>query len=387
MTQPRNHHTDPDDLFAFTEGDGPPRNDLEATLRRVQRVTGGASDSAGGIPADLKTRVWEELMSAHTLSTAHRPLAGIADRAPRPSSLKSAATRQPRDRRSTRAAQFMARWQSGLSLAMVVAVLVGLVGISWYRSAGTDPDTPSYGHLAFQTNPEGTPQQLYEPDSVPTAAECTVEPLTVDEVMDKVFDPRSHTGSSDSNGTPTVFGESYDDVPSDTSIHGVPDQGTVDAIARSERQWVACHMAGDPFRYWVFEDRAYLQATMFGIYGPQLSMETLRRDLEALNRGDTTTPLEPAPVASDAFVPLVVTSGWDTFRVDATYGRISIPLYWISLDGTTSWIPAYTGYDVNGDPIAGLPSPRTALANRATFVSDTRTDTWGIESLEFFSGA
>jgi hypothetical protein len=60
----------------------------------------------------------------------------------RPGSDTPAATIPPTDRHTTRAAQFVARWQPAMSLAVVVAVLIGLVGVAWTRGVWNDTGNP-----------------------------------------------------------------------------------------------------------------------------------------------------------------------------------------------------------------------------------------------------
>jgi hypothetical protein len=112
----------------------------EATMLRVQHAVGVVPGRAIAIPASLKSSIWEELMSTNvslprSATVASPPVSG------------SAASR-PVDRFRHN----VVRWQSGISLAAVLAILVGLVAVVYQagplQEAG-DQDANTFGRVQY----------------------------------------------------------------------------------------------------------------------------------------------------------------------------------------------------------------------------------------------
>jgi hypothetical protein len=141
-----------DALLAFgddlMDGAGTPTNDLETTMFRVQRAAGATATTTENIPATIKTSIWENLMHTHAVPTDN---VLSANRFPvgKPGKQNAVA----RDWTSLQRA--MSRFQAGISLAIVIAVLGGLVAIAYQIG-------PSNGPGNGGTSAVG--QVLYNPD-------------------------------------------------------------------------------------------------------------------------------------------------------------------------------------------------------------------------------
>ena len=258
----------------------------------------------------------------------------------------------------------------GAVAALVLLASAWVTGtLNGFLPGGGSGEPEQLAYLSFAAQGE---EQRFEIAEIPEAAECTVEPMTVDEVMAAL---QGYTPQAPILGTPTVS-----PTPSDVKWTG-PEGGAVgratpDLIAQAEevfRQWVACHRAGDLFRAWSLESIQYFRESILRMYGPVLSFETIRADLELMAAdADAETPLSNLQLANDALVPMLVTSGWDSLVVNAPYGPLRIPVYWQSLDGEIAGVPGYLTQDQWEDP-AYDPFRGKFLWNNAEFVLDAET--------------
>lgn len=118
--------------------------------------------SATPISADTRQHIWEDLMHSATVSTP-----GIT-------TTTSASTDTPRHATPTRGgftetrlARAVVRWQAAVSLAVVVAVLVSLMGVAWQRGILDGPPPTPEGQFPALAQ-EGTPDDVADllPDCV-----------------------------------------------------------------------------------------------------------------------------------------------------------------------------------------------------------------------------
>src|SRR5690349_12554027 len=97
-----------------------PRTDVEATMARVQRALGADLRAGEAMPASLKRAVWEdEMRSTSVLETTRLPMRGQ----PTGTQGRRRSTTLPSLARVTHG------WQAAISLALVLIVLGGLVGV------------------------------------------------------------------------------------------------------------------------------------------------------------------------------------------------------------------------------------------------------------------
>ena len=321
--------TEAEALFDFGQHPGQaPANDLEATLRHVQAAVGVAPTS---IPPDLKQQIWEDLMAT--------PMPSVGMPQPIPGETRRFGPTL--GQWTTPVGRAVVRWQPAISLAIVVAFLAGMIGIAWQRGVlddsgngsgdfGNQPTIPFRG----QVNQEDLKPRI-DPADLPTAEDCTVEPLTVDEVMAILVDPDPSTG---------WFAESE----AGTGYH--PTQDTIDAAAETQHMWLACALAGSDFQRWALETPAMVQRDVSLRLPRLLGFKDARAILEEV---------------------------WETGRSDnfasprATWSTDYLPI--VDTDPTHSWqlpdthlILGFNFYDERGYRVGGWPAQETVQYARAT---------------------
>ncbi|HEU0165284.1 MAG TPA: hypothetical protein VFQ54_09580 [Thermomicrobiales bacterium] len=234
-----------------------------ASLRTAQEVAMTASGRT-------KARIWEDIMSATaspSLSPAARPFAG-----PPPSSNSTPIRNVGRSIRT-----WTARFSPVLNVAMVALMILTLVlgAFAVTNRGGWHPNGgPSGNNLAMlPATVEGTPVAQVD---LPTAADCTVKPLTVDEVIDRIKHP--YPFYPESPATP---------VPSQ-AVYTQPKSGPLSTkdlaeISDVQRQFDACILKGSPFQLWaLIIQGSRFWADIVKAYPPLTSEATVRSDLEEL---------------------------------------------------------------------------------------------------------
>ncbi len=150
----------------------PPATDIEDTLLRTHHALAADRLAASAMPDSLKQTMWEDLMHAHAepvtlASTFANPSSGrIALRA----DTRSAPTRNGSvlsRSRNTGLTRAVMRWQPAVSLAIVVAFLVGLIGIGYQHGIWTEGGSPA---------PSGNASQvMYDPGDASTFPEVPAQ--------------------------------------------------------------------------------------------------------------------------------------------------------------------------------------------------------------------
>ena len=215
------------------------------------------------------------------------------------------------------------RWQSAVSLAVVVAVLVGLVGVSWYRGFGgpVAPESPLGAAIASPA--------LEELD-LPTAEDCTVEPLTVDQVISIVRNPLAAFYSSDSQGSATprlgatpstpdswLPGTTRPPVKIPTFQAGPATPGTLALAATTLHMHESCMLADNYFAVWATMSPFTVAADILDILPPLTSEVELRTALDTLwvNGPDTGTSIGRDAIGFPSFFQQASSSHSDSLRV------------------------------------------------------------------------
>lgn len=250
-----------------------------ADLRRAAHQFHGLAARADRSSKDAAPRqtldtIWENVMNAHAPSaTTVAPSTGLISARPRP---------QSRPKRII-IAPGTARWQ-GIANAVLAAVLTLAIATGFWRATdgfgpGNGGDSPT--QLAGLTAQDATPNSSDRVD-LPTAEDCTVEPLTVDRVMELVEDPydlATQLTEVDPNATPPprVFEPSdYPDYPS---------QEMMDEIIIVHRQVIACSLAKSPFQVWALVDPILIQQDVLGALPVLADKKDVRAYLDQLQTG------------------------------------------------------------------------------------------------------
>lgn len=187
----------------------------------------------------------------------------------------------------------------------------------------------------------------------PRATDCTVEPLTVDEIME-ILEGKS-SGRGDAGGQ--------------LQHHEPMDETTYDALADAQRSWLACRVYGSPFQMWALESDELIRTELRQAYFPHYNLGLIREDLVQM-RNETTDAgtnvgftWEPP---SDTYIPMV--PEYDANALPMS-DHATLPIVWMNRDGDV--IPA-PGTD-DGAPVNSMES---RLPNTWLFVQDEHSGLW-----------
>lgn len=208
--------------------------DLRRAAHQFHGLAARADRRAEGVATQQTLdSIWENVMNTHVPSstTITSPATLIPGRRPRPHLRRHAIS----------PGSFP--WH-GTANGLLAAVLILAIATGFWRA--TDGFGPGNGdqasHLASLTAQDATPSGSPVRVDMPTAEDCTVEPLTVDRVMEIVEDPYD-LGEK-------VVGTPGPPPPSVIEPSTYPTQEVMDEIDAVHRQVIACAMAGSPFQVW-----------------------------------------------------------------------------------------------------------------------------------------
>jgi hypothetical protein len=139
-----------------------------------------------------------------------------------------------------------------------------------FGGGGNEPERLSYAEATGEDPSD--PGLVYD---VPSAEECTVEPLTVDQVMQKL-DSRVDTAYLREARATTMAEFGTPDFPGMEPVLEMP-QETFDELAAIQREWLACALYGSPFQRWALETSALVQQEILARYYPVVDLARLSR--------------------------------------------------------------------------------------------------------------
>jgi hypothetical protein len=268
---------------------------------------------------------WEDFMQARLSSETVRPF-------PIPAALPSgpvSISRPGRDR----------GWVNLDRIAGVLVAAVLLIALSagiWRVSGGGDgppPEPTSELAALVQGTPDsaGTPSAVESVD-LPTAEDCTVEPLTVDEVLWYVTDPASALTNVPEPGKTleelqtleweSKLQEAFADVTQEEMMPSLASAEDIEAASETQRMWMACVLAESYFQVWALESPYLVQSDVINRLPPLTGVEETRAILEDLKEIG-------APVDVES------TAGFQLFSAMGFPGSGGIQL--ISPDTGNSW--------------------------------------------------
>jgi hypothetical protein len=221
------------------------------------------------------------------------------------------------------------RWQGIVNTVVAAALILGLsvgVWLTFQGMNGGEGDDPGSVPVAGLTQGDSTPQttDVFDP---PSAEDCKVEPLTVDEVMAIVDNPAGKGYESEeqmrAQSTPPM------NVANDKrgDQHNIPpSQEAVDAISAVHREWQACVLAGSYFQLWALSDPMLVFREVTGLLYPtyrtreegRALLEELRDTGSAGNLGPPESrillyDIDPDPTHSNQVGAGSIQLGWVRF--------------------------------------------------------------------------
>lgn len=293
MTTPRHIRTHfASWLDAFVAGTSTPVNRKEpdsafADLQRAATQIHDLNRSASEIMPDLSpVPSWETFMSSS-------PTIHIVPSTP--SAAKPPFTFDPR------AASRWLRIDRAASLLLAAVLLLSITAGIWQASGGfissndspppTDPTKANLGLV--QATPDSE-----QPVDLPTAADCTVEPLTVDEVLWYVTSPQAaltnlpHANQSLSSLQqiePKYIEMSASDVKG--SLATAED---IESASKTQRMWMACILAESYFQVWAVQDPYLVQSDVISRIPTLTGIDQTRSILEELKLNGAPIDVETA---------------------------------------------------------------------------------------------
>lgn len=333
MTQHPSYPSDADRLNTLLDAlvsgkrvpDAGPASDPDAFAAVHRLVSGDAATDVSATPSeDTLDDIWRTIMQIPA------PIPAAMDKTRRPISARQKARLNAVPEQSWRS-----RFQSLASIAAIAAMLIVLIGTAWFSSRGNGPEPPGSERYAAQPLDQGTPAtetspsataQLDEAGSLPAAtyvhpnpAMCTVEPLTVDEVMAMTTGEVATPTTSTPVPLPEMNEATYEELRSVLDQH------------------LSCGLAGDPFRVWAISSPGMIRTQLTGIAGPWMPEAQLRQMLEEMRAEIDAAPENsgafnwdpegnPAiPTMPDEFDPALASIDED--------GRARVTVVWVTRDG------------------------------------------------------
>jgi hypothetical protein len=346
-----------------------------------------AADARQGDPPDS---IWENIMHAGVATPAMSPRAittRVGPEQPPEASRGATATIWPgrRSRPQRGIGQRAGRWFNILAAAVL---LLGLAA-GWYFSSigpgGSGGGRDDGQFAALPAMQGGTPAATPAPMELLGPEDCTVEPLTVDEVMAIVENPSDRVGQLGLYGGKFVPGGGMYEEPSMGSFTGpivwprepndvtVPDGELRLQIEAVTNEYLACLAWGANFQLWALEYPGQVQSSILGNFPVYRSQEQVRAYVESEGpRKRTTVPegyvAQMSPDRSDTVVAT------PTRRVpDQASAFVGISTYRLE-DAATMANVDWTGKVTGSDPTLS-----TGYALLLAYFPDA--DTWLVEGV------
>ncbi|MGC4107764.1 MAG: hypothetical protein QM753_15695 [Thermomicrobiales bacterium] len=292
---------------ALSDADRTAFASLADTFRQIDRLDARTSGQAD---ERLQARLWEDIMQAtHALPSSGFSLPEV------PAS--SGGGRRAAIPHAPSRTGGLARFSPVLNVAMA-ALLVLVLGLSAWTVTGTrwggsgegpgGTEAPGLASLAA-LDPNATPASVTQ-GVLPTADECTIQPLTIDQVMERIKHAGPQIQAQGGLASPPAMAIATPPM----LTHVPPTQDDIDAIAAVQREFVACTIKGNLLQIWAFyEPTGSFWNNFLNFYPRFVDEATVRADIEAYVSGGIDRRLPGA--------------GWDGVQaMDGTWNHSGVPL-------------------------------------------------------------
>lgn len=270
-----------------------------------------------------------------------------------------------------------------LSIAAVLAILIAGASTAWLNRShlgfGGGGDEP-HSYLAAITLPSG--QEVNITYTVPTKEDCTVTPLTVDQVMTRL---QTRTNPIPPKASPPSEAESATmATPSSAFPKGNNSemtQETFDTLKANQVEWLACSLYGSPFQRWALESNEMVQQEFQAAYMPVFDIAAIRADLEKLANGEEVSHFTAPVLTPDGYLPMVIDARVGYYTVMSYDDKASISILWMRADGQRLQPFGTTAEDPNLQPYIKASRVEQSLPNVWTFRLNKATGDWLLDSL------
>ena len=357
--------------------------DVLEAARHIHGLAWHAEQNTGmSPPIATLPRNWKNFMNTHTIRSGPE----LAPPSPSPRTVLD-----PRPYRG-------ARWHVAFNVALA-ALVVLTIGTGIWRATdgfnGLDGGDPSGGNQQSAFAPEtrewtpassdATPNQGEDMPLLPTAEECTVEPLTIDEVLWYVEDPgganrsreMEQSATPDSNiepdqtdpgGTPNRVIANSEGVVSTPSgqnpasmdrlstsppaafIPGPASPEQLAAIAGVQRMWMACALADSPLQRWALESPELVGEQVQMLLPNFASREEARAILEEVEATGELEPSDDFWKQPNASYAMITSQGFPARNIVALVDPAAVPSW--TIDGRTLRV-GYSWYDMEKGAATG----------------------------------
>lgn len=325
------------DALAVSRSTAPRPSDSDSITRDAQHMASQLHDlarQAERAPIDQsRLSSWEDFMSTHGTALPASPSFTTGDHRQRPRPL----AKSPAYRPAAPAHRPHVNWNAIASFTLV-ALIVATIGVGGWRVYGElggpgGPNQPIQTPLGAFGQDDATPASEPLGATIATAGECTVEPLTIVQIVQIVYDP-THDPLASTPGSGL-----YQEVNEFTEPAYATDEALAGATA-TFHMFEACIEANSYFQVWALLSPSLLQEYMLAILPPLTGEEEFRAilaDLEANGPGD---PSDPESI----YWPLFI--GTSVSGASVPEGRISRV---VDQNIENTWMPTGTflvaGYD------------------------------------------
>ncbi|HVL23143.1 MAG TPA: hypothetical protein VM450_03615 [Thermomicrobiales bacterium] len=365
-----------------------PVSDADALAATAHLVSVQSASSPGEYPSDEALEsIWRNVMHAYGITG--ETVAGATG------ATGATATTQAAPPGRMRTIWRSTRFNTLVSAAAVALLLVGMLGAAWgLRSGGIGnggggkDDGPNY--LAAVTMQDGSTVEIEY--RLPRPEDCTVEPLTVDEVMARLEgESVADMNASRATAIASAIAGSATPPPAGDALHrvGPLSRETYDELAATQREWLACKLYGSPFQIWALETDAMLRGEIQRLFMPGINVAGIREELEkaaAAHQSDAEFVGVSRDYPTDTWLPMVPAYSEGYYNVQEGLGRATLTVFWMNEDGEMLLNFGKSADDPQMEPYMTASQLERLLPNAWTFVYDEASGRWLLNDMRYMAG-
>lgn len=241
----------------------------------------------------------------------------------------------------------------GANLFLTLIVVAGLAAGAWlaadrfsFGGFGQNEPPPSIPFAALGQD-DATPEPpVGDPATIATADQCTIEPLTIDQVVAFIYDPYLEQTPLAKDASPTSV-EAMETAEAEIQADAFASVDALEGVTTTFHMFEACIEANSYFQVWALLEPTTLRDSILSALPPLMGEEQLRAelaDLETNGPGDSTAP-------SSIYWPLF--AGSFVSGSEIPFGRVDRV---VDQNIENTWMPTanflstgYLSYDPDGN--------------------------------------